>query len=339
MNKIKTYFLGNVEKIFILLILVSVTFISYFIYDQLAVLHFYYLIIIAAGYFLGRRTAILFALLINLLVWLLVLSHQESFLLLYEELHLNSNLVIWGGFLILSGWVGSLSQNLKKELKHTKNLLFQLNQKQKLIDETNKKLIGANYSLETKLDSRNLEIMSSYAELQKLAKTDPLTGLLNRRGMMEQIDREITRHKRFKGGFTLVLGDIDGFKKINDTFGHDAGDYILIEIAKIMTGIGRSADLFCRWGGEEFLVLLPETNLKGGGIFAERVRSQMEKHDFNFNSDSITLTLSVGLSVYKNSSSIEECIKEADKCLYLAKRTGKNKVISLLSDEMKKNDM
>ncbi len=331
MNKLKPYFLDNIEKSFIFLILVSVTFISYFIYDQLAVLHFYYLVIIAAGYFLGQRTAILFAFFIILLVWILVLANQASFLLLYEELQLKSNLTIWGGFLILSGWVGSLSQNLKKELEHTKSLLLELDQKRKLLAEANKKLIDHGYSLEAKLDKQNIAMMSSLAELQKLAKTDPLTGLLNRRGMTEQIDREILRLKRYKRAFTLGLGDIDNFKKINETFGHDAGDYILVEMAKIIIDVGRSADMFCRWGGKEFMVLLPETDLEGGGIFVEKIRSRIEKHTFNFNGASIMVTVSFGISVCDNGSSTEQYIKEADQCLYLAKQTGKNKVISKLS--------
>ena len=334
MNKLKSYFSGNIEKIFILFILGSITFISYFIYDKLAVLPFYYLIIIAAGYFLGQRTAILYAFFIILLVWALVLSDRESFLILYEDLQLKSNLAIWGGFLVLSGWVGSLSENLKKELKRTQNLLHELDEKRKLLDGINKKLVDSNYSLEAKLDKQTLEMMSSYTELQKLAKTDPLTGLLNRRGVMEQIDREKIKFKRYNRTFALGLGDIDDFKKINDTFGHDAGDYILAEISKIMIDVGRSADMFCRWGGEEFLAILPETDLKGGILFAEKIRSQIEKHTFNFKSTIIVVTMSFGISTYKNSSSTEQCIKEADQCLYLAKQAGKNKVISKLSDKV-----
>lgn len=172
------------------------------------------------------------------------------------------------------------------------------------------------------------ELQSLKTQLEISAKTDPLTGLLNRRGMNEQIEQVKIRYERHKTPFTFIITDIDHFKHINDTFGHDAGDYILREIAKGLKESLRKQDIIARWGGEEFLILLPETDLRGGITLAEKFRSRVEKELFRHKEHDIRMTMSFGLSAYEETGDIDTCIKRADECLYKAKNTGRNKVIT-----------
>lgn len=172
------------------------------------------------------------------------------------------------------------------------------------------------------------ELQFLKTQLEISAKTDPLTGLLNRRGMNEQIEQVKIRYARHKTPFTFIITDIDHFKRINDTFGHDAGDYILREIAKGLKESLRKQDIIARWGGEEFLILLPETDLRGGITLAEKFRSRVEKELFRHKQHDIRMTMSFGVSAYEETGDIDTCIKRADECLYKAKNTGRNKVIT-----------
>lgn len=173
------------------------------------------------------------------------------------------------------------------------------------------------------------ELQHLKAQLEISAKTDPLTGLLNRRGMLEQIEQEKIRAERHKSHFSFIIMDIDHFKRVNDTYGHDAGDYVLREIAIHMKEFLRKQDILCRWGGEEFLVLLPDTDLRGGIILAEKCRSRVEKEVFNYNQKELHMTMSFGVSVRLEADmDMDTCIKRADECLYEAKNTGRNKVVS-----------
>lgn len=149
---------------------------------------------------------------------------------------------------------------------------------------------------------------------------------------MERIDNEMLRCERSKKYFTIILSDIDHFKKINDTYGHEAGDRVLVRVAQIFKEKCRKQDLACRWGGEEFLILLPETSLDGGKILADKIRSDIESHEFLYERQKISMTMSFGLSVFAdNFKSSEECIRQADNCLYNAKETGRNKVVTEIS--------
>ena len=270
-----------------------------------------------------------------LMVWVFVLANETSFFALYNEMELKANLTIWGGILILSGWVGSLSEKLKKELRNSQILGQELDQKRQLLEDANEQLNKANRVLEAKVKERTEELMVALVDQKKAAVTDPLTGLLNRRGMTEQFHREILRYERYKKKFAVCMGDIDHFKKINDTHGHEAGDYILAEMAKIMLKISRPVDIVSRWGGEEFLAILPETDLEGGIVLVERIRSEIEKRNFNYNQKNIFVTLSFGVSVYENASPMENSIKIADDRLYRAKQTGRNKVVSSQKDSVR----
>jgi diguanylate cyclase (GGDEF)-like protein/PAS domain S-box-containing protein len=163
--------------------------------------------------------------------------------------------------------------------------------------------------------------------LEKAARIDPLTGLLNRRAFMTRIKSEETRFSRNKRSFCLLMADIDHFKRINDTYGHDAGDYILRGLSRLMTDSLRLQDIIGRWGGEEFLILLPETDINGASFVAEKLRMAIQNHEFLYHEHQLTITVSFGISVYKDEMTIDRCLKRADDNLYLAKKQGRNRIV------------
>ncbi|MBN2331501.1 MAG: sensor domain-containing diguanylate cyclase [Deltaproteobacteria bacterium] len=164
--------------------------------------------------------------------------------------------------------------------------------------------------------------------LEKAARLDPLTGILNRRAFIRRLDDEKIRFLRNNRPFCLVMADIDFFKEVNDTYGHSAGDHILVQLANLMTTTLRSQDSISRWGGEEFLFLLPETDLHGGIYAADKLRSLIEIHDFSYEQHHLSITVSFGISVYQEGMTIDDCLRKADDNLYLAKRKGRNQVVS-----------
>ena len=169
------------------------------------------------------------------------------------------------------------------------------------------------------------------AALKKLAldnETDPLTGLFNRRAFLEKIENEAIRFKRNQKPFSILFGDIDLFKKINDTYGHSAGDAILVNISSILNTEKREIDQVARWGGEEFLILLPETNLKGAVQLGNKIRKSISAKPITHEGQEINVTMSFGVSEYNSETHIEKIIDLADQRLYLAKNSGRNKVVS-----------
>lgn len=171
------------------------------------------------------------------------------------------------------------------------------------------------------------KLNSANTKLEQIAKTDPLTELSNRREMLEKMEHEQIRFSRSRKSFVLLMSDIDAFKKINDNYGHACGDFILKSLANQMKSTARKQDITGRWGGEEFLMLLPETDLEGGFALAEKIRKDIETTSYVFGEDRITLTMTFGVSVYNRPMDIDYCIKMADEALYKGKRQGKNCVI------------
>ena len=165
--------------------------------------------------------------------------------------------------------------------------------------------------------------------VQRQAVTDELTQLANRRHFLATLSTEMSRADRFDSPLTLVLADIDDFKRVNDHFGHQVGDAVLREFATILRGEVREIDLPVRLGGEEFAVLLPETDLKGGVLLAERLRGSLERMRTATTAGvSGGVTASFGVASYPSSGSVEELLVEADGCLYRAKELGKNRVVA-----------
>jgi two-component system cell cycle response regulator len=172
----------------------------------------------------------------------------------------------------------------------------------------------------TRADNRRLEA---------LATTDPLTRLLNRRALLERLSREVDRAKRYESMLTLLLLDIDHFKRINDERGHLVGDAVLRQIGALVEASVRTVDIAARYGGEEFVLILPETSQDGGIIFAERLRESIERYPFDASSDEpLHLTASIGVATFPSPrvDSTEDLFARADEALYRAKSSGRNQV-------------
>jgi diguanylate cyclase (GGDEF)-like protein len=156
-----------------------------------------------------------------------------------------------------------------------------------------------------------------------LAQKDTLTGTWNRAYMQEIAWQEMSRHNRYGHPISLVMADLDYFKEINDRFGHAAGDLVLKEFCKVVLGCVRSSDAFGRWGGEEFLLILPNSSLSSAAELAERIRHGLEGHIF---SDVRKVTASFGVAEYRPEETWEQWLNRADLALYRAKAAGRNKV-------------
>lgn len=146
------------------------------------------------------------------------------------------------------------------------------------------------------------------------AHKDILTGLYNRRYLNFKLDEEISRVKRTQSPLSLILIDVDNFKKVNDVYGHLMGDKVLKRLGEILRRDSRDIDITARWGGEEFAIVLPETPLEGAQKFAERLRKAVENYDFGFQ-----VTISLGIVSMHKETSFDELLTQADQALYLAK--------------------
>ncbi|MEW6431947.1 MAG: GGDEF domain-containing protein [Myxococcota bacterium] len=174
--------------------------------------------------------------------------------------------------------------------------------------------------------SNNIEA-SYHDEIYRLTTVDGLTQVSNRRYFEDTLDRELSRCRRYHRSLSLVLVDVDHFKKINDTWGHLAGDAVLKEVATTIRSRIRREDVIARYGGEEFALLLPEIDLKGATAMAEKVRKLVEKHRFAFDGEQIPVTVSCGVAALaKRTETGATLIKRADEKLYEAKDGGRNRV-------------
>jgi len=165
-------------------------------------------------------------------------------------------------------------------------------------------------------------------KLQKLAHTDEATGLYNKRRLMEQLDMEITRARRYGEVFSCFMIDIDDFKLINDMYGHQAGDDVLRQTGTLLRRSLRRSDFIARYGGEEFMVLLPRTNGAGAYRAAENLRGNFMSNEFTLPATNIHITISIGITTCTSFDrlDIQQVILSADTALYRAKRSGKNRV-------------
>jgi len=159
--------------------------------------------------------------------------------------------------------------------------------------------------------------------LERLALTDRVTGLFNRHAGELALEREVARARRTRAPFSLVLIDIDHFKEVNDRHGHAAGDEVLKQISSILTSTFRASDLAVRWGGDEFLVFLPDVPMAGAMVFAERARMQVEGLSFE---QVGRVTMSGGIAEVRLDEDARAAIRRADAQLYEAKRLGRNLV-------------
>lgn len=175
--------------------------------------------------------------------------------------------------------------------------------------------------------SMEMQRVSLYEKVQELAITDGLTGLFVRRRLMERMKEELERSLRYKLRLSVLMLDIDHFKEYNDRYGHLVGDVILKETAAIIRNSLSEVDLAGRYGGEEFCIILPETDKKGGLQVSERIRWAVDNHSFKAYDEVTNVTVSIGVATFPDDGMLmEELINNADKALYQAKRTGRNRV-------------
>jgi two-component system cell cycle response regulator len=176
------------------------------------------------------------------------------------------------------------------------------------------------YDLESAISDRE--------RFQEMARTDALTGCYNRRALFERLEREVERVKRYDQGLALLLVDLDNFKDVNDARGHLAGDGVLRQVGDLLRREARSVDIVARFGGDEFVLVLPETTQEGAVIFAERLRARIGEHDFSEAGAPLFVTVSVGVAAMgaAQSETAEGLIARADRAMYEAKGGGRNQV-------------
>ncbi|MDZ7923960.1 MAG: diguanylate cyclase [Marinagarivorans sp.] len=177
----------------------------------------------------------------------------------------------------------------------------------------------------TEVAANRLQLQRANSKLHIISQTDGLTGLLNRKYWEEGLTHEFKRFQRYKHNCSLIMLDIDHFKRINDTYGHPAGDEIIRNTAQILKNNLRDIDICGRYGGEEFTVTLVDTNLDGAMLVAERLRAAIERNTIYYDEHVINYTISIGIAEIKDGTkSHTEWIEHADKGLYRAKRAGRN---------------
>jgi diguanylate cyclase (GGDEF)-like protein len=166
-----------------------------------------------------------------------------------------------------------------------------------------------------------------YQQAIKMAYTDPLTQTNNRASFHDYIKREISLSTRHSKSLAIIFLDIDHFKHINDHHGHECGDLALVSVAKWIKESLRSSDAVFRFGGEEFVVLLSETDLAGAELVAERIRSTIESHTLSYDMSAVKITASLGVSELRSNDSADALVKRADNAMYQAKKNGRNQVV------------
>lgn len=175
-----------------------------------------------------------------------------------------------------------------------------------------------------RISKMNEELLSKANKLEEKASFDFLTKLYNRRKFNSFLEYEISKANRYKEQhLSLMLVDIDYFKNVNDTYGHLVGDNILQEVSKILTICSRDTDIVARWGGEEFVLMLPQTNIEQAYLVAQKLRATIEKHKFD---DVKHITCSIGISQFHKNEDKDTLFKRVDEALYKAKRSGRNRV-------------
>ncbi|NVO00792.1 MAG: GGDEF domain-containing protein [Geobacteraceae bacterium] len=181
-------------------------------------------------------------------------------------------------------------------------------------------------------DSAAIDIKRLKTQLEEMNRSlelathiDPLTGLANRRDIMKKVEQEHSRAQRHQRTYSLILVDIDSFKRINESYGINCGDDVLFEISCVLRECVRSEDICSRWGGEEFLFLLPETGIDGAVSVARKINTSIEMTTFKVNRPGIKVTASLGVCEYKSGDSFIDSVKRVEQAMLLAKVNGRNR--------------
>lgn len=236
--------------------------------------------------------------------------------------------------------INGLDHSTRSHDQSLKNHELQLKGMEKVVDLVElKQLISneigkvreSNVSLQHKLTKAQQDVHTLQAQLAKitdLATVDELTGLYNRRALFSRLVEEHSRVERYKESFSLIIFDIDDFKNVNDTYGHQVGDAILRNLARFLKGNLRTSDFISRFGGEEFIAILPSTEMKKAKQVAEKIRHMLGKKVFEDKTGKvkIKITVSIGISQCTIGDTVDDLLKRADDALYVAKNNGKNAI-------------
>jgi diguanylate cyclase (GGDEF)-like protein len=173
-----------------------------------------------------------------------------------------------------------------------------------------------------------MEVDQARRSAEEASRSDPMTGLFNRRFFFGMAEAELARDRRYEHSLALIMLDVDFFKSINDRFGHSVGDQVLLEVSAQLKKSLRQTDIACRYGGDEFVILLPETELDTAGFVANRLREGVEAIKLSTDKGAVVVTLSLGIAAFvkNNADNIDQLIKRADQALYEAKQAGRNQV-------------
>lgn len=182
-------------------------------------------------------------------------------------------------------------------------------------------------ALEAEVAERTAELSAANEKLVRAARVDHLTGLLNRRGFNEEAEAESFRAFRSGRQFSVVLADVDLFKQVNDGYGHACGDHVLKRVAATLSERTRDVDRVARWGGEEFILLLPETDAEGAAVLAEKLREAIAENVYEYQGQRLSITMTFGIAEHRKGEALETCIARADTALYTGKERGRNRVM------------
>jgi two-component system cell cycle response regulator len=238
-----------------------------------------------------------------------------------------------------------------RRIKGNKSLPFIPIIMQTALDSTQSKVIGLdsgaddyvtkpiNYAeLQARMTAA-LRVKALQDKVAQMAITDALTGLYNRRHLDERMDEMFEHSARLHEALSVVMFDIDHFKQVNDSYGHQVGDVVLTQVAQLLKHAARDIDRLGRYGGEEFMVLLPGTVLDAGVTFAKRARQEVETHQFEYEGGALNCTISAGVAAYPHPGihNRQHLLKAADDALYVAKTTGRNRVVRFGDPEFNAN--
>lgn len=278
----------------------------------------YFLIPIGLVYLVKKRDDLMFN-------WIFMLF--AAFILLCGFTHVFGVINIWQGYYFIEGiaklatGIVSLTTAIMLWYLMPKALAIPSNA---MLEERNAELVRTKSKLEESNRTLEKRVMERTRELAELATTDSLTGLLNHAEILKQAEYELNRSIRYKHQFSVLMIDIDHFKSINDEHGHRIGDRVLLEVSNIIKGSCRHIDKLGRYGGEEFLVICPETDKESAYELAERIRAHVDEMK---SADIDHVTCSIGVASYTMEEHRDELINSADRALYKAKHEGRNRVV------------
>ncbi|HWT53871.1 MAG TPA: GGDEF domain-containing protein [Rhodocyclaceae bacterium] len=216
--------------------------------------------------------------------------------------------------------ISEVSAVLEEVMRETRNMQINTARSHDDVGSMRRRVQEAEHEVE--------RLMSELSQASEMVRVDPLTGALNRKGMEEAMQREVARTRRHDAPLSIALLDIDNFKQINDTLGHRAGDLALQHLANVTREAIRPQDTLVRFGGEEFVILLPDTGMEDAVKAMERVQRELTRRYFMSDNNKLLITFSAGVSVMANGEEASETIRRADQAMYLAKRAGKNRVMA-----------